>query len=486
MGDACRSGGRAPTLGSDESVYTILFFDDWHLERRETLERHVGKPHLVAEGTFEDPYGDPAWGFPRVHRDPETDRWRCYYQAQLSSGRFVPVLAESEDGIRWEVPDLSDEVQIADRLTPHQLFGIERFREWSGAYADPHAIGTNAWLKGLVTNRSSVNSVESLLVTSADGTHWSYAEGVSWHPYGVDPAAHPFWNPYRDSYVLTVRPYWADRRVAMVETKDWHSFTEPEWALQADGLDSPCAQVYGMPVVPYEHMFVGLLWVYHTDPAVDRDMKYHLGRIDCQLSYSLNGWHFQRTVREPFLPNAEPGEYGAGCIYPSSLIVDGDAMRIYSSASVGEHAQTVASPESRNGAILLHTLRKDGFVYLEPPGGTGELVTRLLLWNGGEPSLNATATHGRVQIQVMDKVGKPIEGYRYEDCQPFEGDSTSWVPRFQDGRRVAELSGEILRLGVRLLNSRLYAMRGDFEVRIAAEARAYTETGVRQPLRPGF
>jgi len=55
-----------------------------------------------------------------------------------------------------------------------------------------------------------------------------------------------------------------------------------------------------MPILQYEQLFVGLLWVYHTDPKVDGTNKYLLGKIDCQLAYSYDGWHFQRTVREPF------------------------------------------------------------------------------------------------------------------------------------------------------------------------------------------
>ena len=84
----------------------ILFFDDWYLERRENLVRHIGQPDLVPAGTLEDPYLDIAWGYPRVYQNPDTGMWHCFYQGQSADGRFVPVAAESRDGIHWQIPDL--------------------------------------------------------------------------------------------------------------------------------------------------------------------------------------------------------------------------------------------------------------------------------------------------------------------------------------------------------------------------------------------
>jgi len=83
-----------------------------------------------------------------------------------------------------------------------------------------------------------------------------------------------------DGHVLTARPALNDRRIAIYETRDWRTFSPPELALQADALDTPHAEIYGMPVIPYEHMFVGLLWVYHTDPTVNAENKFRMGKVD--------------------------------------------------------------------------------------------------------------------------------------------------------------------------------------------------------------
>ena len=83
-----------------------------------------------------------------------------------------------------------------------------------------------------------------------------------------------------------------------------------------------------------------------------------------------------------------PGDPTSGCVYPTSIVNYKDKIRIYSSASVGEHAQLRSDPDTRQGSIFMHELRKDGFIYLEPPGGTGEINTKWILWNSGELSLS--------------------------------------------------------------------------------------------------
>lgn len=468
-------------------MFSLFFFDDWYLAQRQNLVRHVGEPALVPEGTLEDPYVDPAWGYPSVIFDPDSQMWRCLYQGQAKDGRFVPVVAESHDGIHWELPDLSDRVPIPDRVCQHQLFGLDQFREWSGPYVDPTAVGTDSWLKGLVASRTSdPGRLGAALVTSPDGIHWQYADDGTWHSHGADPVAHTHWNSYRQTHVISSRPMTNDRRIALHETQDWKAFTEAELILQADALDTPCTEIYGMPVIPYEHMFIGLLWLYHTPPVVEAEQKYLRGKIDCQLSYSHNGWHFQRTVREPFLANSAPGHHGSGCIYPYSIVPDGDSLRIYSSASKGEHAQIRSQPESKQGAILLHSLRRDGFVFLEPEGGFGELVTRLLLLEAGGLEINVSAPTGEVRVQVSDAHGNPIEGYAYDDCLSFSGDATAWTPKWRDGRTLDALQDRVVRIHLTLANGRLYAIRGDFQVQTLSETRRFIEQGVRTPMRQGF
>ena len=468
----------------------ILFFDDQYLHRRENLVRHVGRPKLVTAGIFVDPNLDPSWGYPTVFQDSDSGRWRCLYQGQLDDSKYtrpghrmqhIAAAVESDDGVRWEIPDLTEKVPIPDRARPHQVLPIEGFGEWGPCFYDAHTDNAAQRVKAFVSSsdRQKGSQRHSPLYASPDGLSWKLIEDASWHPYGIDPAVSGFWNSIRESYVIAARPKSGDRRISVYETRDWHSFSEPEVAIRPDAQDTPASEVYGMPVFPYESIFVGFLWIYHVTPVVDNPHKYIHGKVDCQLAYSYNGWHFQRALREQFLPNAEPGDFGYGCIYPSSMVLTQDnKIRIYSSVSKGEHAQIHARPDLREGAILLHELRLDGFSYLEPEGGSGSFTTRPCFFQGENLTLNVQAPQGEVRVQITDPDGKPHQGFTFEDCIPFRGDDLFWQPKWKNNRSVSKFMEKVVRLEVELFNGRIYSIRGDFIPIQNVDYRQFRDQGI--------
>ena len=249
--------------------------------------------------------------------------------------------------------------------------------------------------------------------------------------------------------------------------------------------------MYGMPVLPYDDYFVGFLWIFHTDPnpvtesptgdtsrfsrhVARRDHKGYLGRIECELTYSTNGWHFQRGLRDAFIPNTAPGDDGAGQIYPSSFWRTDDYIRIYSSSARYEHGQAEEADGGSQSALLVHELRPDGFVFLESGGGWGRMQTRTLFCSGSELRINVLAPHGEVKLQVTDEFGKPLEGYEFSKSVPFTGDDLSWQPRWRDGVKFKMLEGRLIRLDIRILNGRLYAIRGRIYPVGPLESRSYS------------
>ena len=465
---------------------TMLFFDDHYLNRWENLCRHVGQPELEPEATFTDPAHGLASGYPTVFRTG-TGTWRCLYQGKsighMPAKISFPLLVESDDGIHWEIPDLADKVPLPDRAFPNQVLPMDRFGQWDH-YFDEKTDDPQERLKGLITSDKG-----ALLWTSPDGLEWREVEGVEWRPGSPDPPSMAFWNEVRQSYVIMARPGRNPhpRRLAVSETKDWRSFSESELTLRADALDLPLTELYGNPAFPYEDMFVGFVWVYNTvpyradDPTTHR--KYYGGRTYGQLSYSYNGWHFQRSLREPFIPNAPTGELGAGIMRPMSMIVDDDqCIRIYSSASKLEHGYHIQGTDL--GALVMHRLRLDGFMYLESAGGAGILGTRPIFWRGGEVRLNVQSGQ-EARVQVTDGQGQTIEGYEFDNCEPFAGDELFWVPRWKSGMGMAALGNQLLRLEISLENARLYAIRGDFVVPSGREIRRFLESGEEPTHVPG-
>lgn len=492
---------------------TILFWDDFYLNRYENLTREIGQPQLVPEATIEEPGFWLGSGYPTVFRDEESGVWRCEYNGKSTVPGEQPdsyaLVAESPDGIHWEFPDLSAQVPLPYRKYPHQVLVNHQdvpedaddpslkvhFHQWDCFY-DHQAENPEERVKGFVAG------TESPLYTSPDGLRWKRMEGAEWRTEHPDPPSTAFWNHVRGTYVMNARPTpdAHPRRIAFTETTDWRTYTEPELIIGADALDTPLAEIYGMIAFPYASRFVGLVWIFHCEPP--SMFKYWGGPTDCQLAYSYNGWHFHRSLRTPFIPNTEPGELGAGTMRPHSLVVDEDLqIRIYSSSARVEHGYHINAyrhtdyPSDRlendpgdgydQGAILMHKLRLDGFYYLKSSSGRGLLGTRGLLWHGGEAYLNVQSGH-QVHVQVTDVEGAPIEGYRFEDCEPFRGDALGWSPRWTGGRGLNEFTGQAIRLEVQLNNARIYAIRGLFTAMANRETRTFVQTGEVPKRRLGF
>ena len=483
---------------------TLLFFDDNALGVRENVIRVVGKPELIPESVWRgDNRLNPHWGYPGVFFDEKDGLWRLLYQARIvdraAASRWgvswVKLVAESEDGLRWRPRDTRRDVKIPGRRFAHQAAGGDD--EWCGIYLDGHAPA-----------EERVKKMGGRYVwASPDGVRWKQLS--NWRTDTSDAPMCAVWNDIYGKHFLYGRPAMGDRRWTVRQTDDWQAFTDPVLILQSDGQDGqdePLTDLYGMPVFPYEGMYVGLVWLYHGAAQLPGSTPYKFtgGKVDCQLAYSLNGIGWQRTLRDTFIGTGDPGTPTGACVYPTCMVQrpDTDDLWIYASASATEHGLT---PKG-GGSIVAYRLRKDGFVYLESRSGAGRVATKPLYWRGGEVRLNVRSQGkfasgrkdseltpweqfvvcGGVRVQINTPRGEPIEGYTFDECKRFAGDSTNWRPTWTSGRRLNDLKGTVFQVAVELNNTRLYAMRGSFQLLCPAELLTFDRTGDDPTPRPGF
>ena len=470
---------------------TILFFDDQRLDVMSNVRLRVGQPELIKESLYQDPDVNTHFGFPVTFWNEATSTWRMIYEGRngrtnWGSGANVKLIAESDDGINWHPMDTTEIIDLDDRRHRHQILPIKRdgrLNTFIDDKGDPEER-----VKTLVGHLNK----PGYMLSSPDGVKWKQHPDADWHPLRApDPPSWTFWNEIRESYVITTRPEHGDRRITLVETRDWKNFTTPELAMQTDSLDAPLTQIYGMPVFPYEGYYIGLVWLFHCVPEPSN--KYLGGHLDCELAYSVNGWHFQRGIRSPFIPNGIPGSPDSGVVYPSSMVRrDDGAIFIYASACTLEHGHT---PEGDTGTLVTYKMRKDGFTYVESTGGNGVIGTRTLYWNEGELSLNVQAQGGDVRVQVTDSPSRSgifttppnaIPGYSFDDCIPFSGDNIDWRPTWKDGKTLDALSGKAIRIEIKLNSSRLYAIRGDFVNMLGRQKNAFDSDGTIPQERSGF
>ncbi len=455
---------------------SLFFFDDWCLARRDNIARRLGQPEWLPEGTYADSTENP-FSYPTVVYDDERKLWRLFYLGRetLPGATYRKdewfLTAESKDGIHWERPDLTAVVSLPSRMRPHEIFDRQRLATGGSVLLDDSS--QERRFKWPILAIEDNGQRASRLAYSADGYHWRIDPEARWHPGTPDPGFFTYHHVERDSYITLARPSHGDRRIALMETRDWRAWSEPQVVLHPDPLDPPMSEFYGIAVLPYRGMYVGIVWMFETDPHDLRWQKLE-GKIYGQLVYSYDGLRFQRSVRQPFIGLNDLGEYGGGNIYPCSMMLDHEGqIRIYSGGTKGEHfqARTLSRDEPDYAAILLHRLRQDGFVYLESMAGAGYLTTRWVRLHDDQLLLNAQAPYGEVRVQIADIEGQPLPGYTFDRCEPFRGDSLAWQPSWQGRAGLAELSGRPIRIDVRLYHARLYAIHGNIELVYASNLR---------------
>lgn len=454
---------------------TLLFFDDEPLSAREQVVRKLGKPRRIQESVYHDPSGNCTWGYPAVFRDPEDTGWLLLYGINFNkesySGGGQVGLARSADGVHWIPATDAGRIAMPNRKAPNQLVVAPNM---------PGIFSSGFELHEPVAGLERYNLLwqgKGSLWTSKDGVAWAQVDGVCWQNPCPDPPSFVCWNPVRKRFVLTTRPDHSVRQIEIFETRDFRAFTPLELALHADSQDRALTQIYGFPTFAYDNWFIGLPWMFDISASERTSLphKYLSGKQYAQLAYSRNGWHWNRSLREPFIGNGEPGEPDAGCLQASAMIqLEDGALRFYASTSRHEHGH--CPPD--DGYIVAYGLRRDGFVYLESDGGVGTVATRMLYWHGGEAELNVQAPAGWVRVQVTDPKGNPLPGYTFADSTVLHDDQTSWIPTWKDGKTLAALADQMIRLEIQLENARLYAIRGDCFTCSLADLHRY-KNGIR-------
>lgn len=438
---------------------SYLFFDDQRLFTRENLTRELGTPELIADSLYAQDGAQVSGAMARVWKENERS-YHLFYQAFLPNSRTVILAAHSEDGVHFTPRNTAREAGITEPMFENQLVP-ENDAELASFVDTGKSPGR---LKLLVSEYMRKElGVRCKIYESDDGVHWTLLPYL-WHETGTEPCASVFYSGYLKKYVLLSRPSWGVRRVCESRTEDFTAFTKPEIMMQADALDDPLTETYGLFGFPYKDAFAGVLILYHA-PAVD-GVKYMDGKVNGQLVWSPDGAHWMRSLRQPFMKNKPPFE---GMIFASDLRIDEDgSILLYASGTPKEHGHF----NEEGAAIGVFRLREDGFICLKAEG-EGRVRTRETLLRGGF----------RVNLQAEEATcalfyskDNPIPGFNHADCVPFRGDSAKWAPRFKGD--LTELYGKVVNIEVKLRNGRIYGITGDFLKLMNAEADRYNKLGV--------
>lgn len=441
----------------------FLFFDDKNLLQREDMQRSLTKPHKLEQSIYRDPLATTPNGFPTVWFDEENNKYHMFYNGHIN-GRNYFLAAESYDGINFSPRNTALQSGIKSPAAPNQF--LESEGEIASVYVDKHAPREERLKAFVVTaDLNMPRIIQNHLYYSVDGITWE-KQPQQWHNHGAEPGAFCFYNQVTGKHTIVARPDGGVRRVCIIETEDFKTFTDARLVMNPDSLDELLAEHYGMPTFTYENYFISFLWIYHTANIPTR--KYWGGTIDAQLAYSYNGTAFHRSLREPFIGNGEKESCTGGMVFPSDMYKTKDGQLIVLvSGTPHEHGGFT----KEGGVIIPYKLRKDGFVSFEA-GENGRLLTVAILNQGDELHVNLECPKGATCALYTDNSANelenllyhdliPVEGFGHQDCIPFYGDSVEWNPCWKEGKTFEQLKDKIVYIEIRMNGGRIYSLRGN-------------------------
>lgn len=101
-----------------------------------------------------------------------------------------------------------------------------------------------------------------------------------------------------------------------------------EMLLHPDVHDQGRIELHGSAVCRYDSYYISLLWISNYTSSVPTRYSGQ-GMDHMQLAYSYNGLNFTRGLRQPLVPNQQPGQPDFGSIWARGMIVKDDEILIY-------------------------------------------------------------------------------------------------------------------------------------------------------------
>jgi hypothetical protein len=172
------------------------------------------------------------------------------------------------------------------------------------------------------------------------------------------------------------------------------------------------------------------------------------------LATSRDGRHWERHDDIFFDRNPAPGTWDRAMTWIGSVLPVDDQLYIY----FGGYARGHKSDPQKERQIGLAFLPNDRFVARTAIGDDiGELVTVPLKKPAGADSLylNADASGGEIQVQLLDEDGVAIEGATYDDHRPLDEDGL----RINVSDLTWPANHDVIRIAFRLKNASIYTFQ---------------------------
>lgn len=413
-----------------------LFVDRHLIERLDNLSLKLHEP-CPAPPTSQ-PADNLEYG--TVIKDGDTFR---LYTRDSRGAKFdgdtaeVTRYSESRDGIHWVKPKLGlfeIDGTKENNVILHEAPFCHNFSPFLDRRPGVPAEQRFKALAGIATTGL-------FAFVSADGIHWKKLQDkpviTYTKEYAFDSQNVSFWSEAEGCYVCYFRHFLDNqlRSVCRTTSTDFVNWSEP---------------VPMKPNFPGEHLYTTLTHPYFNAPHIYIALptRFHPSRgesTDIMFMTARGDGPFDRTFRQAFLrPGLDPARWGNRSNYAALNVVPTGPteMSIY------------VTPFRR------FTLRTDGFASVHAGADRGEMLTRLLRFSGKQLVVNySTSAGGSLLVELQDESGRPIPGFRLEDCEPMVGDSIQQPVRWKNDPDLSPWAGKLVRLRFVLEDADLFAIQ---------------------------
>lgn len=408
------------------------------------------------------------------------DLYRAYYRDYDPSYTYtrprpsghpgeITCYAESRDGHEWTFPHLG-------------LYEIDGTRDNNVILAGQSPFSHN--FSPFLDTRPDVNPDERFKAVAghpgfqrkvkADGLHtFASPDGIRWKKISQEPVI-PFdmsWSHAFDSQNVA---FWSEaEKLYVCYFRSWTAHGGTQEVGEAGGglrsisrTTSPDFKNWSTPVtmnpnLPGEHLYTSQTHPYFRAPHIYIALpsRFVAGRVGTEKTHAMLGSTdillmssragsitFDRLFTEAFIrPGLDPERWESRANYVAlNVVPTGPAeMSIYNSRSGHRY-----------------TLRTDGFVSVHAGAEEGELLTKPLIFSGGELVLNySTAAAGGMRVAIQTPEGAPVNGFGLADCSLIVGDEIEHVVCWSGNPDLSALAGKAVCLRFVMQEADLFSFR---------------------------
>jgi hypothetical protein len=427
-----------------------LFIDDYLIAEQSFLSRTVNHPQKLPEPIVTGKTGgdNNFQPYMTVLKDPQTGRFRIWYNSFIDAGHSHIAYMESEDGINW--------------IRPHRVLKDPHPIEYGVSVVDQGIDYPNPEQRYLF---AAYNLDGMHISTSPDGLIWMALrpEAVLKHNHDITSL---HWDPIRKQYLAIVSVWkrneeWNDnqRTPNQSVSKDLINW-EDLWPIMYGKIGAPIergeTQFYAMSgVLARGDLLIGLVKILRDDlnatPGKTGKEMGDLKRKAAGLGYTVLAWSRDGRTwdrdHEPFLDrNHVPETWDHAFAWGDEQIIVGDETYVYYGGYA--HGHKVNRFEERQ--IGLAKMPVDRYVSREASINLGTLRTKPIALKGNVITVNANVV-GEMRIRLVDPSGSPVTGFEWVDIR---GDDSAH--RIDWKGDLASLRDKPVQIEFQLKNAQLF------------------------------